>query len=368
MVDGDGDLHHHLQLARRRPLRRARPADPAGVRSDREIEGREATVDEAKDAVAALPGVMPVGSTHEQLVLLAGEAPARSQWQLFLRRFLRHKLALISLAVLVALYLIVAFAPHLAFYKLNPNPLPLDQAYKGPSLAHWFGTDDLGRDQLTRILYAGRISLLVGLLVAVFSTIIGVTIGAPAGYDGGWADQLLMRVTDLFLIDPALAILAMAQKGLIGKDLPFVGRLSSTQLIVWILSLLFWQTIARVTRGLFLSLKEKEYVEAARASGASSLRIISRHILPNIVGPIAVNTTLVVGYAIILESTLSFLGFGIQPPAVSWGTMLSQSESAVGTDRAYLIYFPGLCLLVTVLCVNFLGDGLRDAFDPQSNH
>src|SRR4051812_20837839 len=157
---------------------------------------------DARDTVQALPGMLPMEGGGGGIVPLAGEAPARSQWQLFLRRFLRHKLALVSLAVLVALYLIVAFAPHLAFYKLNPNPLPLDQAYKGPSLAHWFGTDDLGRDQLTRILYAGRISLLVGLLVAIFSTIIGVTIGAAAGYYGGWADQLLMRVTDLFLIVP----------------------------------------------------------------------------------------------------------------------------------------------------------------------
>src|SRR5207249_3152050 len=156
-------------------------------------------------------------------------------------------------------------------------------------------------------------------------------------------------------------------KGLVGKKLFLVGRLGSTTLMVVVLSFLFWQTIARVTRGLFLSLKEKEYVEAARASGASSFRIITRHILPNIVGPIAVNTTLVVGYAIILESTLSFIGFGIQPPDVSWGTMLSQSESAVGSSHAYLIYFPGLCLLLTVLAVNFLGDGLRDAFDPQSS-
>ena len=321
---------------------------------------------EASDAVSALPGVMPVEGSGETLVPVGLEAPARSQWQLFLRRFLHHKLAIASLVVLLALYLIVAFAPHLAFYKPNPKPLPLGDAYHGPSLKHWFGTDDLGRDQLTRIMYAGRISLVVGLLVAIFSTLIGVTMGSLAGFFGGWLDQLLMRVTDLFLIVPALAILAMAQKGLVGKKLPVVGRLSSTTLIVWILSLLFWQTIARVTRGLFLSLKEKEYVEAARASGASSFRIITRHILPNIIGPIAVNTTLVVGYAIILESTLSFLGFGIQPPAVSWGTMLSDAESYVGTNRAYLIYFPGLCLLLTVLAVNFLGDGLRDAFDPQS--
>jgi peptide/nickel transport system permease protein len=176
-----------------------------------------------------------------------------------------------------------------------------------------------------------------------------------------------MRFTDLFLVVPALAVLMMAQKGLSQKAV-FGHRFSSTNLIIIILSFLFWQTIARVVRGVFLSLKEKEFVEAARASGASSLRIITRHMLPNTIGPIAVNTTLVVGLAILTESTLSFLGFGVTPPTVSWGNMLAQSEGAVGTSLAYLVYFPGLAILVTVLAVNFLGDGMRDAFDPQSIH
>lgn len=296
------------------------------------------------------------------------EPPARSQVQLVLRRFLRHRLAVGALGVLTALFAIVIFAKQVAPYPLNPNPLPLLQANHGPSLAHWFGTDELGRDQTTRIIFAGRISLTIGLLVAVFSTLIGTLVGSSAGYFGGWVDQVLMRITDLFLIVPAIAVIAMAQKGLANKSFPLLGHVSSSTLIIVILSFLFWQTIARVVRGLFLSIKEKEYVEAARASGASSWRVMFRHIVPNIVGPIAVNTTLVVGYAIILESTLSFLGFGVQPPQVSLGSMLSQSESAVGTHTSYLIYFPGLFLLVAVLCVNFLGDGLRDAFDPQSGH
>src|SRR4051812_8592426 len=187
---------------------------------------------DARDQVQALPGMIPMQGGGDGIVPVAGEAPARSQWQLFLRRFLRHKLAIVSLIILILMYLIVIFAPHLAFYKLNPNPLPLQDAYKGPSALHWFGTDDLGRDQLTRIMYAGRISLSVGLLVAIFSSLIGVTIGSLAGYFGGWSDQLLMRFTDLFLVVPALAILAMAQKGLVGKDLPVVGTLSSTTIIV----------------------------------------------------------------------------------------------------------------------------------------
>jgi len=316
----------------------------------------------------------PVG----EAAMLEGRAPvagvayneptAAAQWRLVLRRFLRHRVAVVALVVLGVIFLAVMFAGQFAPYHLNPNPLPLLEANHGPSGAHWVGTDELGRDQLTRILYAGRLSLTIGLSVAIFSTIIGTAIGAMAGYFGGWVDQFLMRITDLFLIVPAIAIIAIAQKGLQHTSFPIVGVLSSSTLIIVILSFLFWQTIGRVVRGLFLSIKEKEFVEAARASGASSWRVMFRHILPNIIGPIAVNTTLVVGAAIILESTLSFLGFGVQPPQVSLGTMLSQSESAVGTSTAYLIFYPGLFLLIVVLCVNFVGDGMRDAFDPQSTH
>jgi peptide/nickel transport system permease protein len=288
---------------------------------------------------------------------------------LFWRRFVEHKLAVAAAVVLVLLYLMAIFAPLLAPYQLNPtlDAKTLLEARHGPSLHHLFGTDELGRDQLTRVLYAGRISLLVGLSVALVSTIFGTALGSVAGYFGGWVDQLLMRFTDLFLVVPALAVLMMAQKGLSQKAV-FGHHFSSTNLIIIVLSFLFWQTISRVVRGVFLSLKEKEFVEAARASGASSLRIITRHMLPNTIGPIAVNTTLVVGLAILTESTLSFLGFGVQPPTVSWGNMLAQSEGAVGTQLAYLVYFPGLAILVTVLAVNFLGDGMRDAFDPQSVH
>jgi peptide/nickel transport system permease protein len=295
-------------------------------------------------------------------------APAKSQWQLVRRRFFRHKLAVLAALVLLVLYGSALFASQVAPYELNPelNAETLAESRQPPSAKHWFGTDELGRDQLTRVLHAGRVSLLVGLAVALASTAIGTTIGSFAGYYGGWIDQLLMRVTDLFLIVPQLAVLMIAQKGLLGRELLGI-RMTSTTLIIVILSFLFWQYVARVVRGLFLSIKEKEYVEAARASGATSTRIIFRHIVPNCIGPIAVNTTLAVGTAILIESVLSFLGFGIQPPAVSWGNMVAQSQGAVGTPQAYLIYFPGLAILVTVLAINFLGDGLRDAFDPQSS-
>jgi peptide/nickel transport system permease protein len=292
-----------------------------------------------------------------------GETVPRSQWKLFWRRLFRHRLAVVAGVVLIVLYLAVIFAKLITPYDLNPRltAQTFDIARHGPSLKHWFGTDELGRDQFTRIVYAGRISLYSGLSVAVISTLFGTVVGALAGYFGRWADNLLMRITDLVLVVPALAILLIA-----GQKIKTSG--GSSPAIVLVLSVLFWMPIARVVRGVFLSLKEKEFVEAARASGASSWRIMMRHMLPNTIGPIVVNATLVVGLAIITESTLSFLGFGIQPPTVSWGNMLAQSEGSVGTPTAYLIYFPGLAILLTVLAVNYLGDGLRDAFDPQSIH
>lgn len=299
---------------------------------------------------------------------VVAEPEARSQWRLFWRRFFRHKAALAAAIVLIILYLVTFFAADVAPYDLNQtlDNETLADARQGPSAEHWFGTDVLGRDQFTRVLHAGRVSLLVGLMVAIVSTLLGTTIGSLAGYFGGWIDQVLMRVTDLFLVVPALAILMMAQKGLQGKEV-FGWALSPQQQMIMILSILYWQYIARVVRGVFLSLKELEYVEAARASGASSFRIITRHMLPNTIGAIAVNTTLVVGLAILAESTLSFLGFGLQPPDVSLGKLVADYAGTVGTPTAYLVYFPGLAILVTVLAVNFLGDGMRDAFDPQSH-
>ncbi len=313
------------------------------------------------------PASIETGATAEAAPDLADEA-VRSQWRLFLRRFLRHRPAVLALLVLLGLYVAVLFAEQVSPYPINPelNAETLADSYKPPNAEHWFGTDENGRDVLTRVIHAGRVSLNVGLFVALISGVLGVAIGSIAGFFGGVLDQVLMRTTDLFLLVPSIAILSMSQQGLSTKELPVFGRISPTVLMILILSLLFWMQMARVVRGLILSLKEKEFVDAARASGASSFRIITRHILPNIIGPIAVNITLVVGLAIVAESTVSFLGFGLKPPAVSWGTMLNNGESTIGTPNAYLIYFPGLALLLTVLCVNFLGDGLRDAFDPQS--
>jgi len=305
--------------------------------------------------VAAEP--MTIGLVEE------AEPVARSQWQLFRRRFVKHRLAVIGSIVLILLIILCFGAKYFAFYDRNQQDLLLGPT--SPSKAHWMGTDQLGRDTMTEILYAGQVSLKIGLAVALFSTLVGTVIGAAAGYFGKIVDQVLMRLTDLFLVVPAIAVLAVAIKGF-GK-LQFFADLGQTFVIIFVLAALGWMYIARIVRGQVLSLKEKEFVEAARASGASSWRIIFRHILPNCIGPILVNATLSIAAAIVTESTLSFLGFGIQPPATSWGNMLSSAEGNYN-QNTHLLYFPGLMILLTVLCVNFFGDGLRDAFDPQAKH
>ncbi len=306
--------------------------------------------------IEALIEVMP-DADEGDLELVAGAEPvARSQFRLITRRFMRHKAAVVS-TVLLTVVLVMCFgASWIAPFGRNKQDLLAPVV--GPSLHHLFGVDQLGRDYFTEILYAGQVSLKIGLAVGLLSTVIGFTAGAVAGYFGKIVDNLLMRFTDLFLLIPGIAVLAVALKYFGYKDIT----------IILVLAGLAWMSVARVVRSQVLSLREKEFVEAARASGASSRRIILRHILPNMLGPIMVNATLGIAGAIIAEATLSFLGFGIQPPKSSWGKMLSDAEGQIGGRSAYLLYFPGLMLLIVVLCVNFVGDGLRDAFDPQAKH
>jgi peptide/nickel transport system permease protein len=309
-----------------------RPADLAGAEIDHEL-------------AAELEGA-PLAST---------EPPARSQWQLFRRRFVRHRLAMAGLVVLVLLYLAVFTAS--VWVPQNPRQQDVLAGTASPSAAHWFGTDQLGRDYFARVIYAGQISLKIGLAVALLSTVAGTIAGSLAGFFGRWIGQLLMRLTDLFLIVPAIAVLAIALK-----------KFGSTDtVIIFVLAGLGWMQIARVVRGQVLAVKEKEFVEAARAAGASNTRIITRHVLPNSIGPIVVNATLGVAAAIVAESTLSFLGFGVQKPQTSWGNLLYDAKGNYDFDT-HLLYFPGLFILLTVLCINFVGDGMRDALDPQSKH
>jgi ABC-type dipeptide/oligopeptide/nickel transport system permease subunit len=282
------------------------------------------------------------------------EIEARSQWSYALRRFLRHRLAMLSMLVLIGFGFVAVFANQIAPYAYDQ--LDLTHLNEAPTTRakHFFGTDQLGRDYFSRVIFGLRTSLWVALVVALLSTAIGTAIGAIAGYFGGWIDNLLMRFTDLLLTLPGLAVLLVAAT-YFGQGDPFR--------VAVILALLFWTGIARIVRGVFLSLREKEYVEAAKASGSGDTRIILRHMIPNTLGPIIVNATLVVAAAILIEAALSFLGFGIQPPKPALGQLISDGQND-GLQLWWLVTLPGLVIVVIALAVNFVGDGLRDALDP----
>ena len=277
-----------------------------------------------------------------------------SFWGRAARRFRRHRLAQLGLAVLIVLGLAALAAPMLTPYQFDGQDAALLGTPVAPGLAHPMGTDQLGRDNFTRILYGARVSLSVGLASAIIATLLGTLIGATAGFFGGWIDGLLMRLTDVVLSIPILP-LVIALSGFLRPSL---------WLLVAIIGGLGWMGTARLVRGQFLSLRTAEYVEASRALGGSNLRIMFRHILPNTLGPIIVSTTLAVGGAIILESALSFFGLGVQPPTPTWGNLLNGSSDWLET-APWLAAFPGIFILITVLSVNFLGDGLRDALDPR---
>jgi peptide/nickel transport system permease protein len=269
------------------------------------------------------------------------------------RRLKRHRLALVSIGVVALLAALCAAAPVIAPYGFDA--IDLDSIRRPPSLAHWMGTDDLGRDLLTRMLFGGRISILIGLLAALLGTGLGTLVGALAGYYGGRLDGLLMRATDVAYSIPALPLLIVLSSYA-------QGAVGSMALIIGLLS---WMATARVVRGEVLAIRERAYVEAARGLGATDGRIILRHVLPNTLGPILVGATLAVGNAIVIESSLSFLGLGVQPPTPTWGNMLMDAQSTMAT-KPWLTLFPGLAILTVVLAVNFIGDGLQDALDPTA--
>ena len=269
-----------------------------------------------------------------------------------LRRFLRHRLAIIGSVIIGTLILIAVFAPVVAPYGYRQHHY--DSVLHPPSPQFPLGTDNVGADLLSRIIYASRISLSVGFLSMFIAMSLGMAVGATAGYFGGWLDNVLMRMVDVALCIPPLFLLLMV-----------VAIISpSTTIVIVAIGVTGWMVPSRIIRGSVLTLKEQDFVEAARATGASTFMIITRHILPNAMGPLIVNATLMVGQAIISESVLSFLGVGIQPPTPSLGNMLSAAQTYIW-NAPWMAVFPGLVILITVLAFNLVGDGLRDALDPK---
>ena len=277
---------------------------------------------------------------------------SRSQRQMAFERFRQHRLAVASGFVVLAIALLSAFAPIVSPY--DPNKTQLLLIFEPPSLSHPMGTDSLGRDLATRILFGGRVSMTVGVLAALIAVVAGTVIGAVAGYYGGLADGILMRLVDVLLSVPRLFILILL-------SVLFGGTVFT---IILVLGALSWMRTSRIVRATVLSLKGREFVEAARAVGASDIRIMVRHLLPNTVAPIVVAATLGVAGAIIAESTLSFLGLGIQKPTSTWGNMLTDATTDM-TSAPWVAIFPGLAIFLAVVSINFVGDGLRDALDPR---
>jgi peptide/nickel transport system permease protein len=293
--------------------------------------------------------LQPAGDEREFTV------EARSQWKTVVRRFLRHRPAMISLFVLVLIALFVYIFP--IWWKWPYTLRDKNARSQPPSWEHPFGTDDLGKDGLGRVMRGTQRSLEIAFIASFLITFIGVTLGAVAGYFRGWLDAVLMRFTDLVLTIPLLIIVAVVSVGY--PRAPWY-------IIPVILGLFAWTTLARIVRAEFLSLREKEFVEAARAVGARDRRIIFKHILPNLAGPIIVSATLAIAGTMITETALSFLGLGVRAPDVSLGFLIQDGLSAFKT-RPWLFWFPSAAIVIICLTVNFIGDGLRDAFDPKQN-
>jgi ABC-type dipeptide/oligopeptide/nickel transport system permease subunit len=278
----------------------------------------------------------------------------RPHWRLVGRRFLRHRLAVAGLVVL-AVVIVAAFVGPL-LWRYDHTEIISGAGRQGPSLAHPLGTDNIGHDHLAQVLRGTQRSVQIMLLVATVSTVVGVAVGAVAGYYRGWVDALLSRVVDLTLTIPLLAVAI-----LLARRYQDAGNWQNVGLVI---ALLAWTPLARVVRAEALSLREQEFVEAARALGASDRRIIVRHILPNLVGSVIVSATLTMAAVILVETTLSFLGFGVTSPDTSLGRLVEDGRTAART-APWLFYAPGLAIVAIVLSINFVGDGLRDAFDPR---
>jgi peptide/nickel transport system permease protein len=293
---------------------------------------------------------------------------ATSPGTLVLHRFTRHHLAVVSGLILIVLGVLVLAAPLFEIWiSSNVDTINLLNRFGPPSLNHPLGTDELGRDVLIRLLYGGRVSLLVGLTAALSASLIGIVIGLAAGYFGGIYDKILMRLTDGAIslpLLPLLIVLAAIDPAKLGFNADNEGSMGLYR-IVFIVALVGWTTVARLVRSTTLTLKHRPFVLAAHAQGARPLHIMTSHILPNLASPIIVATTLSAGNVILLESVLSFLGLGIQPPMPSWGNLLTNAQELIWNAPS-LAFYPGALIFITVIALNFIGDGLQDALDPRA--
>lgn len=296
------------------------------------------------------------------------ETPPLSLGELTWRRFRRHKMAMFGAATLIFIFL-YAFGGAFFFSEADANHTDTGARLQPPSREHPFGTDTIGRDILARTIYGGQISILIGLTAMMVEVMLGVVIGALAGYFGGFLDSLLMRITEGVIVIPQIFLLLVMAKFFGGAmpNIEIFGRTFSGNVLVIILiiGITSWPYLARIVRAEFLSLKENDFVLAARATGTSTTEIIFRHILPNSIAPIIVAATLGVANAITAEAYISFLGLGVRPPTATWGNMLEGAYNYI-EDAWWLWFFPGLLIALIVLSINFLGDGLRDALDPHS--
>jgi peptide/nickel transport system permease protein len=280
---------------------------------------------------------------------------AQSQWAIASRHFQKNRLAMAGLVVMLLLYLITLLTPLIAPFDPAAQGDIIASRYLPPSSEHWMGTDKFGRDILSRTLYGARISLSIGFIAVAISITLGTLVGALSGYFGGWVDGVLMRFTDMMLSFPRLVLLIV---------IIAMFENYSIWLVVVVLGLTGWMGTSRIVRGEVLSLREREFVQAARALGMNDLRIISRHVIPNTMAPVIVSATLGIGLTILTEASLSFLGLGVQPPTPSWGNMISDGRDSLIT-AGWIATFPGLAIVATVTAFNLLGDGLRDALDPR---
>jgi peptide/nickel transport system permease protein len=292
--------------------------------------------------------------------------------QLAWKRYWRHKGAAVSTVIFIMLLVMVVLAPVFARYGINQPVIKISDGpnqFLSPRSVAWMGTDDIGRDMYSRLLFGIRTSIFIGVASGIISVVVGAAVGAVAGLRGGKLDDILMRVTDVFLAFPFLVLIIVIREFIGGLSFltPIIGDKSSIRFIIFLFAIFGWTGVARLVRGQVLSLKEREFVEAARAVGASNSRIIVSHLIPNSIGPILVALTLTIIAAIVGESTLSFFGFGPQPgtDSTSLGNLVLLSRAGAKQGNWWLVVFPCGALVVLAICINFIGDGLRDAFDPK---